>query len=51
MDLKAPKNPNYWQNRAEEAWALATEMTDADTKAIMIGIMQEEVRGGSNPPH
>jgi hypothetical protein len=27
----------HWQDRAEEAWSIATEMTDAHTKAIMVG--------------
>jgi hypothetical protein len=30
----------HWQERAEEAWAIASEMTDAHTKAIMVGIAQ-----------
>jgi hypothetical protein len=38
MVLKAPDEPNYWRKRAEEAWSLAVEMTDAHTKALMVDI-------------
>jgi hypothetical protein len=38
--LQVPGDPTYWQNRAEEARALADEMKDAHTKAIMVGIAQ-----------
>jgi hypothetical protein len=40
MNLNVPKDPEYWQKRAEEAWSLAEEMTDAHTKAVMVGIAQ-----------
>jgi hypothetical protein len=40
MALNVPNDPNYWQNRAEEAWAQAEQMTDAHTKAVMVGIAQ-----------
>jgi hypothetical protein len=40
MTLNVPNDPTYWHNRAEEAWAMATEMSDARTKAIMVGIAQ-----------
>jgi hypothetical protein len=40
MDLNVPKDPKYWQKRAEEAWSLAEQMTDAHTRAIMVGIAQ-----------
>jgi hypothetical protein len=33
-----PDEPNYWRKQAEEAWALAAEMTDAHTKALMVTI-------------
>jgi hypothetical protein len=37
MDLDYPE---YWRERAEEARAIAVQMLDAHTKAIMIGIAQ-----------
>jgi hypothetical protein len=40
MNLNVPSDPNYWQNRAEEAWAMATEMNDAHCKAMMVSIAQ-----------
>jgi hypothetical protein len=40
MNLNVPSDPNYWQNRAEEAWAQAEQMTDAHTKALMVGVAQ-----------
>jgi hypothetical protein len=40
MNLNVPKDPEYWQKRAEEAWSLAEQMTDAHTKAVMVGIAQ-----------
>ena len=40
MNRHVPNDPTYWQNRAEEAWATATEMSDAHTRAIMVGIAQ-----------
>jgi len=36
----APKDPQYWRNRAEEAWAMASEMKDAHCKAVLVGIAQ-----------
>lgn len=33
-------NPQYWRNRAEEAWAIAAAMRDAHAKAVMVGIAQ-----------
>jgi hypothetical protein len=38
--LNVRNDPNYWQNRAEEAWAQAEQMTDAHTKAPMVGFAQ-----------
>jgi hypothetical protein len=35
-----PTDPNYWRNRTEEAWSIAEQMTDARTKAVMVGIAQ-----------
>jgi len=40
MHSNVPNDPSYWQNRAEEAWATATEMRDAHCKAVMVGIAQ-----------
>jgi hypothetical protein len=40
MDLNVPKDPEYWQKRAEEAWSLAEQMTDAHNRAIMVSIAQ-----------
>jgi hypothetical protein len=37
MDLN---DPEYWQKLAEEARAVAVQMLDARTKAIMLGIAQ-----------
>jgi hypothetical protein len=36
--MYAPKDPQYWRNRAEEAWAMASEMKDAHCKAILVDI-------------
>ena len=38
MDLNEPQ---YWRNRAEEALALAVQMTDPHTKAVMFSIAQD----------
>jgi hypothetical protein len=40
MNRHVPNDPNYWQNRADEAWAMAAEMTDAHCKALLVGIAQ-----------
>jgi hypothetical protein len=40
MLLNVPRDPNYWRNRAEEAWSIAEQMTDAHTKAVMVDIAQ-----------
>jgi len=34
-------NAEYWRNRAEEARAVATQMKDAHTKAVMLQIAQD----------
>jgi hypothetical protein len=55
MDLS---DPEYWRSRAEEARAVAVQMTDAHTKAIMLGIAQDyeklarraEQRAGDKTP-
>jgi len=41
MALNSTKNPDYWRNRAEEARAVAVQMTDAHTKATMLAIAQD----------
>ena len=33
-------DPEYWRKRADEARAVAVQMMDAHTKAIMLGIAQ-----------
>jgi hypothetical protein len=33
-------NPHYWRNKAEEAWSIATKITDAHCKAVMVRIAQ-----------
>ena len=38
MDLN---DPEYWRRRAEEARAVAVQMTDPHTKAIMLSIAQD----------
>jgi hypothetical protein len=34
-------NPEYWRSRAEEARAVAVQMSDAHTKAVMLGVAQD----------
>jgi hypothetical protein len=34
-------DPEYWRSRAEEARAVAVQMTDPYTKAIMLSIAQD----------
>jgi len=41
MDPSATQDPDYWRNRAEEARAVAAQMTDAHTKAVMLTIAQD----------
>jgi hypothetical protein len=40
MNLSVPTDPKYWHNRAEEAWSIAEQMTNAHTKGVMVGIAQ-----------
>ena len=40
MLLSVPDNPQYWRNRAEEAWSIAAEIRDAHCKAVMVSIAQ-----------
>jgi hypothetical protein len=41
--MTAPKldDPEYWRSRAEEARAVAVQMMDAHTKAVMLQIAQD----------
>ena len=34
-------DPEYWRSRAEEARAVAVQMTDPHTRAIMLSIAQD----------
>lgn len=51
-------DPEYWRKRAEEARAIAVQMTDHHTKAVMLGIAQDyeklavraEERSGETTP-
>jgi hypothetical protein len=51
-------DPEYWRQRAEEARAIAVQMTDPHTKAVMLGIAQDyeklakraEQRAGETSP-
>jgi hypothetical protein len=40
MTLQITDGPEFWRQRAEEARAVAVQMTDAHTKATMLGIAQ-----------
>jgi hypothetical protein len=41
MALKATQDPDYWLNRAEEARAIAVQITDPHTKAVILSIAQD----------
>jgi hypothetical protein len=41
VTLNTSNDPELWQKRAEEARAVAVQMTDAHTKAVMLSIAQE----------
>ena len=41
MTLGTSNNPDHWRNRAEEARAVAVQMKDAHTRAVMLGIAQD----------
>jgi hypothetical protein len=41
MTLNTTDDPEYWRKRAEEARAIAVQMSDAHNKAIMLGIAQD----------
>ena len=38
------RDPEHWRNRAEEARAIAVQMTDPHTKATMLAIAQDYER-------
>ena len=38
--LNVRDDPEYWRKRAEDARAIAVQMTDPQTKAVMLGIAQ-----------
>jgi len=58
MALNAKNGPDYWRSRAEEARAVAAQMVDAHTKAVMLTIAQDyeklakraEQRAGDTSP-
>ncbi len=39
--LNKSDDPKHWHNRAEEARAIAVQMTDPHTKAVMLSIAQD----------
>ena len=39
--LNKSDDPNHWRNRAEEARAIAVQMMDPHTKAVMLAIAQD----------
>ena len=39
--LNKSDDPNRWRNRAEEARAIAVQMMDPHTKAVMLAIAQD----------
>jgi hypothetical protein len=41
MAVNAKNDPAYWRNRADEARAVAVQMKDAHTKAVMLSIAQD----------
>ena len=41
MYLNATNDPEYWRKRADEARAVAVQMMDGNTKAIMLSIAQD----------
>ena len=36
--MNVSNDPNHWENKAEEAWSLAAQMTEAHATAIMVVI-------------
>jgi len=47
--LDKKDDPKYWRNRAEEARAIAVQMKDARTKAVMVGIAQDYEKLAQRP--
>jgi len=41
IPLNTADDPEHWRKRAEEARAIAVQMTDAHAKAIMLTIAQD----------
>jgi hypothetical protein len=41
MTLPIRDDADYWRKRAEEARAVAVQMMDAHTRAVMLGIAQD----------
>jgi hypothetical protein len=41
MTLPIQDDADYWRKRAEEARAVAVQMMDAHTRAVMLGIAQD----------
>jgi hypothetical protein len=41
MALNASNNAKYWRKRSEEARAVAVQMKDPHTRAVMLGIAQD----------
>lgn len=41
MTLNVTRDPQYWRNRAEEARAIAVQMIDPHTRAVMLAIAQD----------
>ncbi len=41
MALNSRNDPQYWRNRADEARAIAVQMTDPHTKATMLAIAKD----------
>jgi hypothetical protein len=41
MTLPTKDDAEYWHKRAEEARAIAVQMKNAHTKAVMLGIAQD----------
>jgi len=41
MDLNVSNESKHWRKLAEEARAIAVQMTDPQTRAVMLGIAQD----------
>jgi hypothetical protein len=41
MTLPKKDDPEYWHKRAKEARAVAVQMKDVHTRAVMLGIAQD----------